>query len=675
MNRAKKDFFNYFLLLLFLLSIDSNCFGSDIEKEINDAYATVTEDPELALITLMEILENHKRELSLYQIALIHEFSGSAYEELEDYQNAILKYNLATKLYEETDSIHHAVSLIPNIGALNCWLGKYDEAINILIEGIRKAEMFDDKNSLARIYQNVGMVYSDINENELSLNYNQKALEYFQQTQGQESNEAAVMQNMAILYRTEQQYDSAIFMYKKSLKIFTRLGEITNQAILYNNLGVVFEIIEQPDSSIYYYNLALKIFEEIEFQRGSAILYYNIGNILRNTGQFKEALEYFYRSQEIAEEIELKEQIRDNYFGLAVTYDSLNDYYNSLENLYSAYSWRDTVFSIEQSDKIAELETIYQTEQKEQQILLQEAQLRQKSIRNIALTGISLLGLIIAIIIYLNLRSKKKLNNELRTTNKELRHKNKQITNSITYASFIQAAILPPLDLFKDHFPDNFIIFKPKDIVSGDFYWITKNDNKIIIAMADCTGHGVPGAFMSMLGMTFLNEIINIYGEQDPSKILGFLRNRVIDALRQKDKLNDTRDGMDIALCSIDLTNQSLTYSGAYLPVFIASDGKLIKLEANRMPIGYHKTRRGDFMSLSYQLKSNDVVYLYTDGLPDQFGGLNNKKFSRKRLNELLEKNSNLNLKDQEKQIIEHLENWMQNKEQIDDISVIGIRI
>lgn len=417
-----KNIFIIGLVLLFASSCPVYAQADNIEEQIDSTYNLISDNPKLVIESLRSLQKKHNRELTGYQSARIHEYLGSAFEEIEDFTGALIEYSFAIKVYEELDSIRLATSIIPNVGALNCWLGHYDKAINILMEGVRRSNAIGDKGILARTYQNIGMVYSDIEDIKMSLDYNKKALKLFEVLPNQRSNEAAVLQNIAILYRTEEKYDSAIVNYKKSLRIFSELNEITNQAILYNNLGVAFEMLEQHDSSNFYYDMALRIFEDIDFKRGTAILYFNIGNNLKNMGQYQEALNYFYKSQEISKKIELKDQIRDNYLSIAITYDSLKDYSKSLDNLYQAYYWRDTVFSIEQSDRIAELETIYETEKKENQILRLESSKERQRAYLLFFGAITLLLIVLVSFLLIYHRMKENTAIQKALTKEQARH-------------------------------------------------------------------------------------------------------------------------------------------------------------------------------------------------------------------------------------------------------------
>lgn len=257
----------------------------------------------------------------------------------------------------------------------------------------------------------------------------------------------------------------------------------------------------------------------------------------------------------------------------------------------------------------------------------------------------------------------------------EISNQHKSITDSIHYAKRIQSAALPPKQLIDKLLNDYFILFKPKDIVSGDYYWFGKLDNKVIIAAADCTGHGVPGAFMSMLGIAFMNEIVNSKKITHASDILNELRRQVKLSLRQNDFSVDSRDGMDIALLIVDFDNMTAHFSGANNPLYHISDGKLSVTKADRMPIGINYGLEKQFTTHKINLKKGDILYVFSDGYADQFGGQESKKFKSKALRKLLAENYMKSMSEQKQILDSTIEEWRGNDEQIDDILLIGVKI
>jgi ligand-binding sensor domain-containing protein/serine phosphatase RsbU (regulator of sigma subunit) len=278
---------------------------------------------------------------------------------------------------------------------------------------------------------------------------------------------------------------------------------------------------------------------------------------------------------------------------------------------------------------------------------------------------------------------------------KELERKNKDIIDSITYAKRIQDAILPTDAMFTNQLSQTFILFNPKDIVSGDFYWLANKNNKSLFAAVDCTGHGVPGAFMSIVGYNLLDKIVGEYGTTEPHQILNELNKGVSDTLRQEVDSDSIKDGMDISLCSFDDKTGVLEYAGAYNPLYIISDKKLdviegdniepnmtddnglmlFEVKGNRFPIGSYSEGTNEFLKHSFKLNKGDTVYLFSDGYADQFGGEKGKKFRYKQFKQLLMSINSKSMEEQHKILVDSFNEWMGDLEQIDDVIVIGSRL
>jgi serine phosphatase RsbU (regulator of sigma subunit) len=267
-------------------------------------------------------------------------------------------------------------------------------------------------------------------------------------------------------------------------------------------------------------------------------------------------------------------------------------------------------------------------------------------------------------------------NNQLKNQNIELAEKNKEIIDDINYSLRIQTALLPSNDYLKQLLSEHFIFFKPKSIVSGDFYWITQKENKIIIAAADCTGHGISGAFMTIAGTAFLNEIVSHHKFINADEILNQLRNRVMRLLHQKGEFGEASDGMDIALCIFDFSNHIMQYAGANNPLYIVrKNGEIEILKADNIPIGIHINFTKPFTVHNLEINKGDMVYMFSDGYADQFGGPDDQKFRYKRLQEMFVKIHKKSTTEQLKIVTKTFYDWLGNNIQIDDILIIGIRI
>jgi serine phosphatase RsbU (regulator of sigma subunit) len=279
--------------------------------------------------------------------------------------------------------------------------------------------------------------------------------------------------------------------------------------------------------------------------------------------------------------------------------------------------------------------------------------------------GASSIILALGGLLYKQYRQKQKINILLSV-------KNKEITDSINYARRIQNAILPPVEALTATFPDSFILYKPKDIVSGDFYWIAENENDVLIAAVDCTGHGVPGAFMSIVGYKLLNQIVVDKGIVQPDLVLNELSKGISEFFRKNQP--ETKDGMDISLCKINKHNHQLQFAGALHSLYLFHKNQFHEVKGNKIHIGdYNESNR--YTHHSFDLTAGSSFYLFTDGYADQFGGLDGKKFKYKMFQQLLGSLQSRSMKEQSEILDETIEDWRGDLEQVDDIMVIGVRM
>jgi CheY-like chemotaxis protein len=268
----------------------------------------------------------------------------------------------------------------------------------------------------------------------------------------------------------------------------------------------------------------------------------------------------------------------------------------------------------------------------------------------------------------------KRGRDEIAKNLKEIEYKNKLIKYSIQYAHTIQAAVLKASMNGSDFFPEMFCLILPKDIVSGDFYWFHRIDNKILVGVFDCTGHGVPGAFMSMLGITLLNETVIRERIVEPHLILNRVREKIIEALGQKGICAEVRDGMDGSIISYDLKSKYLVYSGAFNPMYLIRDNKINEFKGDRMTLSY-QDRISDFSRQEIKTKPDDLIYLFTDGYMDQFGGQEEKKFRRAQFRQILLRNHKNSLEVQKEMLLDTYLKWRGKEEQVDDITVVGLKL
>jgi serine phosphatase RsbU (regulator of sigma subunit) len=378
----------------------------------------------------------------------------------------------------------------------------------------------------------------------------------------------------------------------------------------------------------------------------------------------------------------MKRTIQAIYEDISEVYTRMGNYKQALEYHKLFTEVKDTISRKETLDMISEMQVKYETEAviKDNQLLTAQSELSDVKLRQqrIAIYFFIFVLLSISALVVLLVRQnnqKKRANLELAQKNALITEQKKEITDSIQYASRIQSALLPPGDYIDKLIPERFIIYMPRDIVSGDYYWITEKNGKVICVAADCTGHGVPGAFMSMLGIAFLNEIVSKQDDLHTDEILNELRAHVIKSLHQTGKEGESQDGMDIALYTLDLESNKLEYSGANNSLFIFRDSELVELKADKMPIGIHTRADIPFTRHHVDIQSKDMIYSFSDGYPDQFGGPQQKKFMVKNFKNVLSNIHTKQVKEQKTILEKTLHEWMAETDQVDDILVIGIRV
>ncbi len=529
--------------------------------------------------------------------------------------------------------------------------------------------------------------------------------------------------NIGIVYRRLKKYDSTLYFYDKSLELHKELNDSLGMSTIFNNRGVLYDaVLENFPEALKNYNAALKIQSDNKDFEGVAVALLNIADVYRKMKLFDKGIATMQRSIKISDSINFVLNVKDCYFFLSQNYADQQNYKVALEYFQKYSELNDTIFQREQQKMQIEMETKYQTYEKDKEIQLQQAEMKKQNILLIFAASILILITVLSVVIYRNYKIKRRdnillqeqkeeilqMNNslsqyneevlaqrdEMEVQNKELQkayeiieQKNKNITDSIRYARRIQSAVSVYDEYLQTIFENFFILYKPKDIVSGDFYFAKKipyhsvSDSEVIIIVAvDCTGHGVPGAFMSMLGIALLSEVVNRRNVNSPAVALWELRSRVKQVLHQTGKINESQDGMDIAFCAFYPNSLRMEFAGAHHSLYIfrkneSEEIEFLEYKGDKMPIGVHPKDFRDFTNYEIQLQKNDTFYIFSDGYVSQFGGEKNEKFGTKHFRNLLFSLQNEMLTRQKDILDETLTNWQKNCEQVDDILVMGIKI
>ncbi len=599
------------------------------------------------------------------------------------YGNYGLEY--ATKNHYKT-----VVYLHNNVGILFMDKGQYEKALENFIKADKIAEELGDKKGMAMSLVNIGAVYQFQNLYEKALiNYN-SSLMLFREI-GENRHVADVLTSFGGLYYELKDNEKALEYFLQSLKLMEELKNKEGIAGGLNNIAVIYEEMKNYSKAMEYHKKSLKLNrEELSTKSISASLY-NIALIYYGQKDYDNAISYIDTAMFYAKEVSALEFLKEHYTTLSEIYYKKNDFKTSLHYYTLLSDLKDTLLNKDLNNQIVEMSTKYQTEKKEKenQILtqkneLQDLSLNRQKIINYSVTVGLILVIGLAFFIFRGYKQKQKANLQLEEKNvlieqknKIVEEKNKDITDSIRYAKRLQNAILKPENTLTNYFDDGFILFKPKDIVSGDFYWFEKFGDLSLIAAADCTGHGVPGAFMSIIGCNLLSQAVNEYAITQPAAILNSINKGLTKVLQQKgDADSFVTDGMDIALCSFNPKKMIVEYSGAYNPMWIIRDNKVIEFAADKFPVGaFIDSQVRMFSSHEIPVQKGDMIYMFSDGYADQFGGPLGKKFKYKPLQALLLENHKKSGAEQKAALNKAFENWAGNLEQIDDVLIIGIKI
>ena len=576
-----------------------------------------------------------------------------------------------------------------NIGIINGMQADYPKALDYFLKALKIVEGLGDKNGIAKRLGNIGIVYEKQGDNPLALDYNLKALRIAEELSNLQL-QASALGNIGNVYRNQGDYLKALDFDFKALKIMEGLRDKNGIAVILGNIGNIYYKQSNYPEALNFDFKALKMSEELADKNGVARHLGNIGLLYSTTGKFKESENYLKRAIAKEDSIGMFKELIIDETNLSQLYNTIGRYKEALIHYKKAIVLKDTIFSQENKKQLVRKEMNYEFDKKElaakaeqdkKDAVTAEEKQRQKVIIY-SVSGGLFLVVLLALFIFRGYKQKQKANSiitlqkaEVEKQKELVEKKNREITDSINYAKRIQQAKLPKKEEIYSALPQSFVLFKPKDIVSGDFYFFHKNEPTIFIAAADCTGHGVPGAFMSMIGSEKLEDAVS--QTADTSEILKLLNKGIKTSLHQSESNESTRDGMDIALCAIDTKNRIVKYAGANRPIWIIRKGQteVEETKATKKAIGGFTEDKQHFDTHEIKLQQGDTFYISTDGYVDQFGGEDRKKIMTKKFKEILLSFQDKTMQEQEKYLDNFVENWKAGREQVDDILVIGVRL
>lgn len=645
--------------------------------------------PDSAKVLFEKAVEASRNEKNDTLLAhALHEYGKTCYETAK-YSLAADAFAEAEQLYEKSGRKYELAELDLTRGKLYLKLSDFDLAGKHIVSAQKRFAALHNLTGQLKAENSLGVLYYE--KGDLT---RAKAvfLELQKKTPDGDASQIDLFGNLAIMYFYDNIPDSALHYFHLSLQENLVANNTDGIAVSYNNMGHALVMKKDYDSAMACFNRSLELYRSVENHAGVCLVLGSKAQVHHRKKEYDKALRLYLQSLDISIPLGLKYFAENTSLRVAQLEESRGNYKEAYKYLKLHLNYRDSTQS-EKSDRlIEEMQARFNMEKKEAQIdslkqqqvlsdlqlIAQEKEAQKKSYLVRGMLIISILVLVLGGVMFNAYRSKQKTNRLLTLKNLEVAQQNKEIKDSIKYAKHIQEAILPPAELIERLFPASFVLYKPKDIVSGDFYWVEESDDTILFAAVDCTGHGVPGAFMSIVAYNGLLQAVNVNKLKKPSEILNFLTVHVNTVLRQNSENSTIRDGMDIALCAVNKSFTKLEFSGANNPLIIARKGleELIEIAPDKQPVGtFSGIETRPFTHHEIELKEGDSIFIFSDGYADQFGGEKGKKLKNSQFKQLLRSLAVDSPKKQHEQLLRHFESWKGDLEQLDDVCVMGIRV
>jgi tetratricopeptide (TPR) repeat protein len=605
---------------------------------------------------------------------------GLVYYRMGNYDSSIYYHSISLKArfaMKDTASTSMAYN---NIGISYSAQGNFPLAINYFLLSMQIKEKTGDRKGMVASYGNLGVIYDQMGQYDSALNKFQKAYVLAQEL-GDKPSIAQSLLNIGGIYEKQEVYEKALSNYRRVLVMYPTSSKTKEAATTHANIGQVYTHTKMYEFASLELDTAINLYRDLGDNDGLPRALNIKGTLLLEQKMLKEALPLFEEAHQLALETgNLVEKSRAAK-GLSAVYSATGDYEKAFTYFTEHSNLEDSLYSQEVTRAAVTAQLTYDYEKKdalekakeEARDEVDQKEIQKQKLFTWSVSGIAAMGLILALFIFRGYRIKKKAHEQLDLKNREIEVKNREILDSITYAQRIQRAVLPEDKTLNRLLPQSFVFYEPKDIVGGDFYYIEEGaQGTVFIAAADCTGHGVPGAFMSLICSKEMKIANTLTGS--PGKILSIVNRGVRNTLRQNN-LDANKDGMDVAL--LRLSKGEINYSGANRPLWIIrKDGTVIEeIKANKCGIGGYIEDDQLYDTHTVPVSEGDQLFIFSDGYGDQFGGEKMKKYTTKKLKEFFLSIRELSSEEQKNRLKENIHAWRGMNEQIDDYLIIGIKI
>ncbi len=659
-------------------------------------------DPDSALILIDDAIKLSKDAGDLKYEALTIKIKGAVYYMVSDIPNALKYYNQSLELNRKLNDPVGEASVLNNIGLAHRMLGEFNKALTNHTKSLQLYVSNGNKPGEAAVLGNIAIIYFEQGEMDKGQEYYEQSMSIMEEIDDRRGI-ATALSNLASHFRDAGDFQKANDYSTRSWDLYKELGDQYGMGTALMSIGRDHRARGDYEQAIEHFQRALILRKQISDLHGVSETLNSMASVYDSIGDYSTSVELSTEALAIADSIGALGNVQSTSYRLYATYKAMGLFEEALQMYEKSTQLRDSLHNEEKTKELLRTEYHFESDLRHisdslahaKDTALLRADIEHGRTQNIYLfIGIALL-IVFSIFIGNRLIVSNKRKRVIEEQKMLVEEQHKQIQSSIHYASRIQNALFSNEETWDRVSNEQFVLFKPRDVVSGDFYWAHEKDEIAIWAAADCTGHGVPGAFMSMLGVSFLNQIVTEGGETRPDLILNQLRDKIIHALEQKGMADGQKDGMDIALCSLNRKTNLLQFAGAYNPLCLLTsnpekvsgisnrrkmekDGKhLVVINGSKQPIGQHMKGNSPFELHEIQLEPGDALYTFSDGYADQFGGSSGKKYMTKRLYELFLSLQNQPFQEHGKLMDLEIESWMAQSGayQVDDICIIGVRV
>ena len=638
-----------------------------------------------SLIHYIEVADNDTHKLSVLTRVIEAISDDAIWTKYNDQLGPLAQeLMLSTDLKIREKATRHYGDYLNNKGYLSNNLGDITAALDYFLHSLKIQEQIGDKSGQSYSLNNIGYIYNSQKQYFKALENYIKSYE-LQKEINDLHGQAQSLSNIGNVYDKSKSLKKALYYYFKGLNIRKTIKDKQGIGYSLQNIGTVYFNQKNYFSALYYFKKSLEIRREINDVQGISYALCNMGKIYLEENNTTLAQKYALEGLEMSQKMGYPENISLAATILEDIYLKEEKYNKAHEMLKLAVKMRDSISNDETHKSTLKKQLQYEFEKREviskadqeKRELTYQATSKQQKIIIIASVAGLILCLLFGIFIYNRFKVTQRQNVIIQEQKKVVEEQKqivethqKEVVDSINYAKRIQYALLAHEDLLKKHLSSHFVLFKPKDIVSGDFYWATEDEDDFYLAVCDSTGHGVPGAFMSLLSIGFLSEAIKEKNIQEPNKVFDYVRKRLIESITNENQ----KDGFDGILLRFHKPTNTITYSASNNHPIIISNNTIQHLECNKMPVGKGE-RSESFTLYEMNVSKGDAIYLYTDGYADQFGGEKGKKFKYKPLNNLLLSINSTSLLSQKEVLDTAFVHWQGTLEQVDDVLIVGIKV